>query len=161
MEKFQEAKLKAKTNIANADHMLNVTYKLVRDTKLLLAVMDNIFLALTNSMGAILYYDYLFKRVPSFQETFDSKFNLFRAKSMIKHNIPNIYTKLIQDVKNIILQHKKSPVEFIRKDQIVICSENYQMQVIDLNKIKDYIYKTKTFVQLMDKIVSKNEHIFR
>ena len=80
---------------------------------------------------------------------------------MIKHNIPNIYTKLIQDVKNIILQHKKSPVEFIRKDQIVICSENYQMQVIDLNKIKDYIYKTKTFVQLMDKIVSKNEHIFR
>src|SRR3989338_8825470 len=108
MEKFQELRDVAKKKIYLADYMLTQTYPLIQDTKLLLAVMENIFLALTNAMGSILYYERLFKRIPPFHDNFDSKFNMFRAKIVDNHNIEKEHVKFIQDVKDIIIAHKKS-----------------------------------------------------
>ena len=64
MEQFQESRDNAKKKIQIADHMLGVTYPLVKDTKLLVVIMENIFLAYTNAMAAILYHERLFKRIP-------------------------------------------------------------------------------------------------
>lgn len=160
MEKFQECRQKATRNIHIADHMLTQTYPLINDPRLLLAVMENIFLALTNTMAAVLYYERLFKRIPPFLNNFESKFNMFRLKTAIKHNIDTSYLTLMQDVKDIILEHKKSPVEFARKDRFVICSDNYKMKTITIDKIRDYIAKTKLFIEEADKIISKEEHLF-
>lgn len=161
MEKFQEARDKAKKNIQIADHMLSVTYPLIKDTKLLLAIMENIFLAYTNAMGAILYHDRLFKKIPPFQETFESKFNMFKERCVIRHNLDKGHITDIQNIKDIIVEHKKSPVEFVRKDRFVICSDSYRMRAIGVNEIADYINKAKLFIQEMDDIVCENEGIFR
>jgi hypothetical protein len=120
MEKFQEARERAKKNIAVADHMLSVTFPLVKDTKLLLAIIENIFLAYTNSIAAILHHERLFKNIPPFQETFESKFNMFREMCSSKYKIDKSYLTEIQDIKDIITEHKKSPVEFKRGDKFVI-----------------------------------------
>ena len=161
MEKFQQARETAKKSITIADHMLSVTYPLVKDPKLILAIMENIFLAYTNSMAAILYYDRLFKKIPPFNDTFESKFNIFKARCIERHGLDNNYLIDMQDIKNTLLEHKKSPIEFARKDKFVICSENYKMKTIDLNVLSEYINKAKVFIQEMDNIVSKNERIFR
>ncbi|MCP3682530.1 MAG: hypothetical protein GY861_07545, partial [bacterium] len=47
MEKFQEAREKARKNINVADHMFCMTYPLVKDNRLLLAILENIFLGFT------------------------------------------------------------------------------------------------------------------
>lgn len=161
MEHFQIARDKAIKNLKVADYMTFMTYPLVKDNRLLLAIMENIFLALTNSMGAILHYDRLFKRVPPFSDTYESKYNLFRERCVQKYNLSSEYLKLMEEVKEIILQHKKSPVEFTRKDAFVICSDNYKIRTITIEKIKDYISKTKRFVKDMQTITSKDEGIFR
>ena len=161
MEKFQEARDKAKRNIKIADHMLSVTYPLVKDPKLLLAIIENIFLSYTNSVAAILYYERLFKRIPPFQDTFESKLNMFRERCLLKYNIDKSYLTEIQDIKDIIIEHRKSPVEFKRKDQFVICSDNYRIKSISINDIKNYINKAKVFIEAMDNIVSKDEGLFR
>ena len=77
MEQFQEAIEKANQKLKIADHMIFMTYPLVRDNRLLLSIIQNIFLALTNSMSSILYYERLFKKIPSFNDNFDSKFTIF------------------------------------------------------------------------------------
>lgn len=160
MEKFQELRDIAKKRITIADHILTQTYPLVQDTKLLLAVIENIFLALTNSMGSILHYERLFKRIPPFYDNFDSKFNMFRSRVVNAYNIDKEHIKFIQDVKDITIAHKKSPIEFKRKDRFVICSDDYNIKEITLEKIKDYVSKTKLFMQKAESIVSKNEEIF-
>jgi len=160
MEKFQEHRDISKKKIQIADHILTQTYPLINDPKLLLAGLENIFLALTNSIGSLLYYERLFKKIPPFQNNFSSKFNMFRAKCVPKYNFTNEQVDLIQDTKDIILQHKKSPVEFTRKDRFVICSDNYSMKTISIDKIKDYLSKAKLFIQEINKIVSENEEIF-
>lgn len=161
MERFQECIERAKRNIHIADHMLTQTYPLVQDPKLLLAVMENIFLALTNSMASVLYYERLFKRIPPFMDNFESKFNMFKMKTAIRYNIDQSYLNLMQGVKEIVLEHKKSPVEFSRKDSFVICSNSYKMKTISVQQMRDYVSKTKLFISEVDKIISRDEQLFK
>ena len=161
MEKFQEAREKAKKNLKIADHMLGVTFPLVKDTKLLLAVIENVFLAYTNSIAAILYYERLFKKIPPFQETFEGKLNMFRESCVERHKIDKSYLIEVQDIKDIIIEHRKSPVEFKRGDRFVICSESYRIKTISAKDIQKYIDKAKLFIQEMDNIVNKDEGLFR
>jgi hypothetical protein len=161
LEQFQELRDKAKKNIQIADHMLGVTYPLVKDTKLLLAIMENVFLTYTNAMSAILYHQRLFTKIPPFQDTFESKFHMFKSKIVLKYNIDKGHIIDIQDIKEVIEEHKKSPVEFVRKDRFIICSDSYRMKSIGLNEIQNYINKAKLFIELMDKITKENEGIFR
>lgn len=85
---------------------------------------------------------------------------MFREKCIQKYNFSREQVELIQDIRDIILEHKKSPVEFRRKDSFVICSDNYNIKTISIDKIKDYLYKAKLFIQETNKIISKNEGIF-
>jgi hypothetical protein len=160
MEKYEELRDIARKRIKVADHMLTMTYPMVRDPKLLLAIMENIFLALTNSMGALLYYERIYKRVPPFQDTFVSKFNVFRQKCAKRFNIDQELLMMIGEIKDIIMEHKKSPVEFTRNDSFVICSDNYKMKTISLGKMRDYISKSKLFMQNINNAISQNKEVY-
>jgi len=161
MERFQELRDKARQNLKFADHMLTVTYPLVRDPKMLLSVLDNIFLSLTHTMGSILHHERLFKRIPHFEDNFQSKFNMFRLRITRLYNINIEYITLIQEVKDLIVEHKKSPVEFSRKDKFVICTNTYKIKTVSVDHLKKYLAKAKLFIQEASNIVSKNEGIFR
>lgn len=160
MEKFQEARHKARKRLKIADHMITMTYPLVKDSKLLLAVLENLFLALANSMASVLYYERLFKRIPPFHDTFESKFNMFRAKVVPRYKIDTKYVSMINEIKDIIVLHKKSPVEFTRKDKFVIASEGYKLKTISVSQIRQFIENSKKFINEMEVIVSKDERIF-
>jgi len=160
MEQFQEAIQKANQKLKIADHMIFMTYPLVKDSKLLLSIIQNIFLALTSAMSAILYYERIFKKIPSFNDNFDSKFTIFRSKCVDRLNIDKKYVKLISEIKDVIIEHKKSPVEFERNNKFVICSSTYRMRTISIEEIKKYITETKLFIQEANNIVSRNERIF-
>jgi len=160
MEKYEELRDIARKKIQIADHMLTMTYPMVKDPKLLLAVMENIFLALTNSIGSLLYYERNYKRVPPFQDTFVSKFNIFNQKCVRMYSIDQEMILMIKEIKDIIMQHKKSPVEFTRNDSFVICSESYRMKTISLEKMRNYITKSKLFIQNINNIINKNQQLF-
>lgn len=156
MELHEEALETAKKNIKIADHMLSVTYPLVKDTKLLLAIIENIFLAYTNAVSSILYKDQILKLIPSFKPTFEGKLALFKERCLSKYKIDKNYLIEMQTLKEVIIAHKKSPVEFVRKDRFVICSENYKLRTINLEKIKEYLNKAKLFIEEVTNISSKN-----
>ncbi|TKJ17211.1 hypothetical protein CEE44_01605 [Candidatus Woesearchaeota archaeon B3_Woes] len=161
MEKFQELRENSKKKILLADHILTQTYPLLKDPKLLLSVVENLFLAYTNSIGALLHYDRLFKRIPQFQDNFDSKFKMFKEKCAVRHNIKQEDINTIKEIKQIIVQHRKSPMEFAREDRLVICSDKYSMKTIKVDGLKKMMINAKEFVDKINNITSKNEEIFR
>jgi hypothetical protein len=59
-------------------------------------------------------------------------------------------------LKDTIIEHRTSPVEFRRKDKYVICGDNYKMKVIGIEDIKEYIRTIKEFMNLTDNILLKN-----
>ena len=118
-------------------------------------------MAYTNALSSIVHHDRLFKKIPPFEDNFKSKLNIFKEQILIHHNIDKTCTSDIQEIKNILTEHKNSPVEFARKNQFVICSEDYKIKTIDIHKIQNYLNKAKIFIQVIDNIISKNESIFR
>lgn len=161
MEKFQEAREKALKSLKTADHMVSVTYAVVKDTKLLIAILDNLNIALQETMNSILYYERLFKQIPQFQETFESKYNMFRLKSARHHKLDSDYITMIAEVKELLDEHKKSPVEFVRNNKFVICNKSYRMKSLSIVDIKKYIGRAKLFIQEANIITSKNEELFK
>tara|TARA_Y100000310_G_scaffold255534_1_gene263014 strand:+ start:7241 stop:7726 length:486 start_codon:yes stop_codon:yes gene_type:complete len=161
MEKFQELRDAANKKLQLADHILTMTYPLVKDPKLLLSVVENLFLAFTYAMSSLLYYERLFKRIPPFPDDFKSKFEIFKDKCISKHSLDREYPKIIQDIKEIIVAHKKSPIEFSRHESLIICNGDYRTRTISADLIKDYVAKAKLFIKSVSTIVSKDETIFR
>ena len=159
MEKYQAAQASALKNLKVADHILHVTFPLLQDPKLLVGVLHNVFLALTQTMTTVLLYDRYVKLIPPFHDTFESKFNMFRVKSMQEHKIDEKYAKLIQEIKELIVLHRKSTVEFRRKDSFIICQDDFSSISISAAQLKEYVKTTKEFVALMDVLVNKHERI--
>jgi len=62
---------------------------------------------------------------------------------------------MIEEIKELIMQHKKSPVEFKRKNSFVICSESYNIQSISLEKMHSYISRSKVFVNMISDIIDE------
>ncbi|MBR9683331.1 hypothetical protein GOV03_02215 [Candidatus Woesearchaeota archaeon] len=160
MEKFQLLREEALKNYRIADHMLTVTYPLLQDTKLLVGVTENLFLALTQAMTSILTHERIFKLVPSFNDTFADKIQTLHRKRS-RYQIDQEFFKLMLELKETLQLHKQSPIEFRKKDRFIICTKNYKVKAITANQLKDYLKTTREFLNLMNKITSRNKIIFK
>ena len=156
--KLHETKEKANYYLELADHMTKITYNVVKNPKLMLTMIENLFLSMTNTMTSILIYEKTNNRSISFKDNFASKLIVFMEKCVPKYNIRKEHTKLMEELKGIIISRRKSPVEFQRGTSLVICSENYSMKIITIDKIKKYVEKARDFKKHMETIV-KNERI--
>jgi len=151
MERFQISKQNALQRIKAADHMLTQTYPMIRDARILLSVVNNIYQALEHCVSAVLYYDRLLRKIPPFHDNFESKFHVFRNASAMHHNLTG-YIPLISAVKEIEERHKSSAVEFSKKDSFVICDENYQYKVINAESLKKLLNEAKRLYVEIEKI---------
>ena len=154
MEQYTEARVRALKKLQIADHMLTQTYPLVNDPKILVSVLENIFLALTNGMASLLHYELAQKNIPDFQDTFDAKYNLFKFKIVDKHNISKEHVTFIAEVKDLIVNHKKSPIEFSRKGTFVICSNTYSTHAINVNDLRKYIARSRAFLEEVNSVLA-------
>jgi hypothetical protein len=161
MEKFQELRDISKKKIWLADHILTQTYPLLKDPHLLLSSLETLFLAYANSIGALLHYERQFNRIPEFKEDFDSKLRALRDNCAKRYLIKQEDINMIKEIRDIIVQHKKSPVEFVREDRFIICSDDYSMKTINVDKLKTMLATGKVFIDKVNYITSKDESIFK
>ena len=155
MEKHEESFNRAKKNLLVADHMAYVTYKVVQEPRILLSMLENIFLSFTLAMSSLLYYERMYKRVPIFEDNFDSKFRIFKERLTRRYKIDASYLSVIKETKDLLVAHKKSPMEFSRQGRLIICSETYRMKSITIDNIKKYLAKAKLFIEEIGAIIDK------
>ncbi|MBD3209463.1 hypothetical protein GF367_03515 [Candidatus Woesearchaeota archaeon] len=161
MEKYVTYRDRARQNIRVADHMLTMTYPMVKDPKLLVAVLENLFMALTNAMAAVLHHERRGKRIGPFHDTFESKFSHFKAYIVPGYNIDRKWVRFIAEIKELVAEHKESPTEFPRKEKYVMADERYKIRVLDEEKLKAALRKTKELVHELLQLVSRHETMHR
>lgn len=159
MERYQEDFELAKNKFKIVDHMVNVTYPMLRDTRLLMSSLENLFFVYSNAMSALLHYERLYKRIPPFNNTFESKFFMYSRTCQSKFNLEKDYAIIMQEIKKFVIEHKKSPVEFSKNDKFVICSNTYDTMVLTHSKLKDYLTKAKLFIEEINSIIYKNPKV--
>ncbi len=155
MEKFIEYLEEAGKRIAIADHLLYVTFPLVKDKKLLLKILEEINSGITSCLNSILQYEYLFKKI---RLSPDPKQNLevFKQKCAPRFLITQSEVKSIIELFEIIKVHKKSPFEFVKDEKIVILSETMNQKVINLDKAKEFLASAKSIFEKTKKVIKSN-----
>lgn len=143
-----------------ADHLAYVTYPLIKDTKLVMTILENINNALRLSTEAVVEYDRVFKRISEKPEDFPSLFETFKMSSVPRYNIEREHVALIGEVAGIMEQRKKSPIEFVRRDKIVICTDKFRTKTVDYDRIKDYLNKSKKLMLKINHVVGQNARRF-
>ena len=66
-----------------------------------------------------------------------------------KPGIPHDLLRALQEMKELLAEHKTSPVEFTRNDQYVMCDEKYRVKTLGLDDLKGYLKRTKGLVSLV------------
>jgi len=159
MEKFQIARKEALIRIKAADHMLTQTYKHLKDPKILISVFSNISLGVESTMEAILHYDRAFNKIPPFHDNFGSKLQLFQNTSAKIHNLGE-FVGFLARINEMSERHKKSPLEFSRKDSFVICDDDFGFKTLTAKELKNLVEEAKHFFTEAEKITREHENIF-
>lgn len=142
MEKYNEFLLNSEKNIRTADHIVYITYPLIKENKLLKKIVEEMYEGTRLLIEAILEYEKLYKRI----ESSDTKWNLFRKHSQ-RFGINSQEIEIIRLIMELMEKHKTSSLEFIRKDKLVLMSNNLHTESIDIEKMKRYLNTLKAILQ--------------
>lgn len=151
IKNLEEAEKKIKT----IDHILYVTFPLIKDKKILLKTILESKISIMNCINSILQYEYLQGKTNLSQ---DSKQNLktFIEECAPRYNINPQEIRKIFDLLEIVEKHKKSSFEFVKNNKIIILSDTMQLEAITLEKTKEFLSLAKEILKkTQETIISK------
>ena len=144
-EKFILSLEKARQELETADHLAYMTYPLIKENRLLLKILEKLYLSVLNAINAILQYEYMYKRITLYK---DAKINLDTFKRVaLRYHLNEEQLKKLMEIISLGEKHKKSPFEFAKNDKIVIMSDNMATETITIEKIKGFIIESKDFLR--------------
>ena len=138
MEEFDKNLKEAIRHLHIADHMIYVTFPLVKENRLLLKIFDEIYASVIQSINSVLKYERFCKRINSYNNNFDTFIEIAKNYGLSNENL-----KKIKEIIIINNRHKQSSMEFVKKDKVVIMSDKLGVEVLDLNTIKQYLLSAK------------------
>ena len=156
MEKYESLLKEANQYIKTADHLCYVTFPTVNDNKVLVAIAENIYIAMISAMEALILYEKEFKRVYHVPENFDLKFDLFKTNIAKRYNINRAQIFVLDDLRRLLQIHKNSQMGFNRKENYIILAEDFKLKTLNINKIKQYLNDAKPFILNVNDIIGKS-----
>ena len=153
MEKFIENLYEAEKALNKIDHIIYVTYPLVKDKRLLLKILVETKIAIARVINSILQYEYMYKRIKLYKNP-KANLKVFVEKCAPRYNITSDEIKLVLELFDIVDKHKNSPFEFRKDEKIVILSENSHPKVIIFDD-------TKGFLRTARQILEKTQEIMK
>lgn len=142
MENLQEAE----RIIRASDHLIYMSYPLIRDKKLLLKILLEIKKAVAFCINSILQYEYTYKRINLYKDPRENM-RIFETKSAKRYSITFQEIQKIKELFSLAENHKKSPFEFMKKDKVIIMTENMSPLMLDLPKVKEFLNLGKSIFQ--------------
>lgn len=138
MDKYKQNLSEAIKNIKVADHILYITYPVIKDKRLLLKSLESVYTAIILMINSILYYEHLWKRIVLRNDSRDN-LDIFINKCSANYGLEKSDVGDITNLISIVENHKKAQIEFKRNEKVIIMSENLSTTAIDPELIKNYI----------------------
>lgn len=150
-EKFIISLERARQELETADHLTYITFPLIKENRLLLKILEKIYISLLNMINAVLQYEYMYKRITLYK---DAKVNLETFKRIaVRYNINEIQLKKILEILKLGEKHKTSSFEFAKNDKVVIMSNNLETETINLERVKSYLIEVKDILRKIQIII--------
>ena len=137
METFGNLK-NAYLSLKNAEHILNKTYKITKNERLLLSVVLRIY-------DSMIYLSEQIILDLGLVDEIQDKIEFLKTTEIVKENEIQSF---LDEIKNIVAGHEKSPVEFTRDNSFVICSDDYDMRKISVGDVETFISYANLLVEI-------------
>ncbi|MBS3131474.1 hypothetical protein J4212_03525 [Candidatus Woesearchaeota archaeon] len=108
-----------------ADRILNELYPAFLDGRLLLSA----------ARGILAAYSHAIKELSA-----------NGMKGAIGYALDEKAKESLEELREIMAMHRKSPVEFERKGRFVICDSNYSMRILSHDMLKEHALNAKSFI---------------
>ena len=131
-----------------ADHLLSTTYPLVKDPKILIGVLSNLHIVYDRIILLTVRGHQVFQ-----PRTFVARYEQF--KQLVGEKLNEEELRSIKVINELYEEHNESPVEFTRKQQMVICSPNYSLKTLTYSSLKRHVVHAKSIVKKL--LVLKND----
>lgn len=152
MEKFHQMVQEANKYFITADHLAYVTYPVVKEIRLTITIAQNLYNSINKIMDAVIYRERLYKRISPVPDEFESRVNILQ-NCLRRYNISQDYLRTYRELKIILKSHNESPVEFIRNNKLVMCSDSYtKVKTIDIDTLKKHVIEVRNILEEIKKI---------
>jgi len=142
--KYNEDLKLALRHLQIADHIAYVTYPLVNEKRLLLKILEEIGLAISYSINCMFNYKHPERPIDIKKGSID--INKILEENSRDYMITNEQLIKIREILDLNKKHKESGIEFVKRDKIVILSDNLNFLTINIQKIKEYILLAKRLI---------------
>ncbi|MBT4165737.1 hypothetical protein HOE04_01725 [archaeon] len=119
-----------------ADHLTYVTYPLIKDNKLLLKVLLEMNKCIVNYISFVIEGG-----------DWNEKFRGFLKNNDVDGFLNNEEIKKVKEILDLGKGYGRSAIEFSRGDKVVMMSDDLNVQVLDVERIKDYLRVVKKLIQ--------------
>ena len=145
---------KAESSLRTIDHLVYITYPLIKENRLLKKILEQIYESATIIIEAILQYEYMYKRIKLYQDK-KQNFEIFTNKCAARFNITQEEVVVLKELFNLMEKHKESSFEFTRKDKLVIMSNNLKTESVGLEQVKKYLNILKIILKKAKTLINK------
>ena len=147
---------RAEKELRGADHMVYITYPLIKDNRILKSVLDQMYNIAENIVHSILNYEFRYRRIGPITITKLDVSGLNWITFMrcySRFGITPEEADKLKEMLEIISRHKASTVEFTRKDRLVFMSNGAHAESVGFDQIKSHMTNMKViFKKAKDKI---------
>lgn len=155
MENYHELINKAQKEIDSSDHLLFVTYNIVKDSKFVFSVTNQLIEAVKYALEALLEYERKSKLIEPYPKQFSFMVETFKKKVAERREFDertiNFLKKLVSMEKTI----DTSSLHFRRGDTYVLADQEFGTQSIELQTIKAYFSSAQEFVSKVGDIIEQ------
>ena len=152
MKLFKKYSKDALKHIQIADHMLYVTLPIVNEKRLLVKIFEEIYKSILNSMNALVHYEEMLGRIRLFDDQEQHVHQFFKIAK--NYAISHEQMKNIKEIIEIYKKHSESPMEFVKKEKVVIMSPTLTTKTVDNTQVKGYLLVAKELFLAVTKKVS-------
>ena len=142
MQNFLKYLEEAEKTTLTIDHLVYVTFPLIKDKRLLLKALSEMKDAILSCVNSILCYEHFYKRISMRKNSLEN-FKIFVERCALPYEITQEEIILISNLFNLVQKHKESGFEFMRHEKVVILSGNLETEVITIEKIKFFLAMLK------------------
>ena len=156
MENYHELLNKAKKEIDSSDHLLFVTYNIVKDSKFVFSVTNQLIDAVKYAIEALLEFERKSKLIEPYPKQFNFMVDTFKKKVSERREFE---TSTLVFLNKLVLMEQtidSSSLNFRRGETYVLADEEFGTQAIELQTIKSYFSDPKSFVEKVGEIIEQD-----
>ena len=143
---------KAYKDLKTADHMIYVTYPILKEKRLLSKILEGIDSVVRNIIKAILQHEFEFKRIKLYSDP-HANFKIFEGSCADRYGMRE-QMETIQEILTLAEKHKECSMEFVRNNKMILLSDDLRTESITLEKLKMYVGTAKEIMKRAENVMS-------